>query len=338
LIQGALARGSKTALMNWVFQANPKLYDIAAAIDAGIDTNWAMNQGRKLVSPGDRVFFWESGPAAKLLAIGRIISAVYERELGKFGKFAVDVSYDYRVVPPLTRSEIVESSHHMSKARAFTGFMGTNLRLLSPEVIDELELALAPRLVALATVLPGPGSPVAQIDLDKAIKNARRETAEQLQQYIAAMNPTTFEWLIRTFLLALGYSNIVVTKQSNDGGIDVRAKLIAGGIANIETAVQVKRTKSVGAPVIQNLRGSLSAHESGLLVTSGTFTEGAMKEAREPNKAPIALVDGRTLVSLLLEHEIGANQKTYKVYTLNTSALDIDTLKSNSEDVLSDPE
>jgi HJR/Mrr/RecB family endonuclease len=323
--------------MDWIFQANPKLYDLAAAIAAGFDKHWSMNQGRNLVSPGDRVFFWESGHDAKLLAVGRVTSAVYERESNEFGKYAVDVSYDYRVDPPLTRTEILALNSPISKSRAFTGFMGTNLRLLSPDIVRDLEDVVKPRMVALAQAEPAPGVVAgAQIDLDKAIKNARRETADELRAYIAAMNPTTFEWLIRAFLIALGYSNIVVTKQSNDGGVDIRAKLVAGGIANIETAVQVKRTKSVGAPVVQNLRGSLSAHESGLLVTSGNFTEGAKKEAREPNKAPIALVDGRTLVELLLDHEIGSKQKTYRVYTVDPSSLELEALKLQTEGLFSD--
>jgi hypothetical protein len=43
--------------MDWIFQANPKLYDLNAAIRNGRDENWAMNQHRGLVSVDDRVFF-----------------------------------------------------------------------------------------------------------------------------------------------------------------------------------------------------------------------------------------------------------------------------------------
>jgi len=100
---------------------------------------------------------------------------------------------------------------------------------------------------------------------------------------------------------------------------------------NIETAVQAKKTQSVGRPVVQNLRGALSAHESGLPVTSGNFTDVAEEEARDLTKAPIALIDGRKLVDLLLEHEIGAKQKIYKVYTLEPESLSLENLKARTE-------
>ena len=322
--------------MDWIFQANPKRYDLAAALEAGSDVHWAMNQGHNLVSPGDRVFFWESGSDAKLLAVGRVSSPVYEREAGEFGRHAVDVAYDFRVEPPLTRLAIAALKNRMSTAPAFMGFMGTNLRLLDSEMVAELDDAIRSRLVAISAAAPSSNAVATQLDLDKAIKSARRATASELHEHVAAMHPTAFEWLVRALLVAIGYIDVEVTKQSGDGGIDVRATLVAGGIAHIATAVQVKRTKTVMAPVVQNLRGSLSAHESGLLITSGRFTEGARIEAREPNKAPIALIDGTAIVELMLEHEIGAKRKVYMAYALDLAALDLDVLKGDAVSELSD--
>jgi len=65
---------------SWIFQANPRRYDLRAAIDGGSDRNWAMNQGRREVSVGDRIYFWESGPKAQLVAVGHVASPVYERD------------------------------------------------------------------------------------------------------------------------------------------------------------------------------------------------------------------------------------------------------------------
>jgi restriction system protein len=124
------------------------------------------------------------------------------------------------------------------------------------------------------------------------------------------MDPTAFEWLVRAVLARLGYADIEVTKPSNDGGVDLRARLVAKGVTNIKTAVQAKRTASVSRPVVQNLRGSLSAHESGLLVTSGHFTDSAEREAQEPTRVPIALIDGAKLVEFMLEFGIGAREQS----------------------------
>jgi hypothetical protein len=51
--------------MDWVFQCNPKRYDLASELEKGTQTeDWSMNQHRELVSPGDRVFFWQTGSNA----------------------------------------------------------------------------------------------------------------------------------------------------------------------------------------------------------------------------------------------------------------------------------
>lgn len=211
--------------------------------------------------------------------------------------------------------------------------MGTNARLPDAGIVAALDEALKGRLVPLSSSLPRSDRVAdSQLDLDKAIKNARHQAENALAAYISEMEPYAFELLIKVLLTALAYTDIVVTKQSNDGGIDIRANLAVGGITSIKTAVQVKRTKSVGRPVVQSLRGSLSAHESGLLITSGRFTEGAELEAREATKTPIALINGPKLVDLLLEHNIGATLKTYRVYTLDSESISLDTLKRQAED------
>lgn len=78
-------------------------------------------------------------------------------------------------------------------------------------------------------------------------------------------------------------------------------------------AVQVKRWKlnnKIHSPVIQQVRGSLGAHERGLVITTSSFSSGATKEAIQPDKAPIALIDGDKLVTLLMEHGIGVHCST----------------------------
>ena len=140
-----------------------------------------------------------------------------------------------------------------------------------------------------------------QIALDEAIKRARHQISRSLRETYPQWDPIAFQWLVRALLIKLGYTDVIVSKASGDGGVDVRATLVGGGVARIRTCIQVKRQQSVGAPVVQNIRGALSAHEAGLLVTSGQFTAGAIAEAKDPQKLPIALVNGGQLLELLLE-------------------------------------
>lgn len=62
----------------------------------------------------------------------------------------------------------------------------------------------------------------------------------------------------------------------------------------INAAVQAKRWKSnIQAPAIQALRGSLTAHQHGIFITTSRFSTGAMAEAEAPGKAPISLIDSQ---------------------------------------------
>ena len=116
----------------------------------------------------------------------------------------------------------------------------------------------------------------------------------------------------------MGFEDVTVTNVSGDGGIDVRGVLVVGDAIRIRMAVQAKRWKSnVLAPVVQQVRGSLGAHEQGLIITTSDFSSGAKKEAQRSDAAPVALIGGEQLAGLLEEHEIGARMTSYDLYTLD---------------------
>jgi hypothetical protein len=209
--------------MDWVFQWNPKRYDLASELEKGVRTeDWSMNQHRELVSPGDRVFFWQAGSNARLLAVGHIDSPVYERE-SPFGRHRVDIIFDYKIVPSVTRPEVLEHKA-LSAFAPFKGAMGTNFPILSKETVTALDKLIEGRMSSFsATEAPTPASGDVQIALDEAIKRARHQTSLNLREYISTMDPIAFEWLVRALLLKLGYTDVSVTKASGDGGVDLRA-------------------------------------------------------------------------------------------------------------------
>ena len=62
--------------------------------------------------------------------------------------------------------------------------------------------------------------------------------------------------------------------------------------------------------MVQQVRGRLGVHEQGLSITTSDFSAGAIKEAAQPDKTPIALMSGEQLVILLMEHGIGVHRST----------------------------
>ena len=88
-------------------------------------------------------------------------------------------------------------------------------------------------------------------------------------------------------------------------------------------AIQAKRWKrNVRAPIVQQVRGSRGAHEQGCIVTTSDFSAGAREEARKMDKAPIALIDGKELVNLMLEYEVGVRRKEVPPFEVRENLLD----------------
>jgi restriction system protein len=154
------------------------------------------------------------------------------------------------------------------------------------------------------------------------IEQHNKQVRQTLHKQILQMDPTAFEELIARLLAEIGFEDIEVTKRSGDGGIDVRGTLVIGDVIRTRMAVQVKRWKPknrVQATVVQNVRGSLGAHEQGLIVTTSDFSKGARDEAARPDATPVALMNGEQLVALLAEHEIGVTRHSHDLIELGES-------------------
>ncbi|MES9819951.1 MAG: HTH domain-containing protein [Candidatus Thiodiazotropha sp.] len=152
------------------------------------------------------------------------------------------------------------------------------------------------------------------------IEQHNTQIRKALRDRLLAMNPGEFEELISQLLAEMGFEMVEVTKLSGDGGIDVRGTLVVGDVVRIKMAVQVKKWKpknNVQAPVVQQVRGSLGAHEQGLIITTSNFSAGAIKEAAQSDKTPIALMNGDQLVMLLMEHGIGVHRSTPDLFEID---------------------
>lgn len=156
------------------------------------------------------------------------------------------------------------------------------------------------------------------------IEQHNHQVRKILRERLLAMKPGEFEELISQLLADMGFETVEVTKLSGDGGIDVRGTLVIGDVVRIKMAVQVKKWKlknNIQAPVVQQVRGSLGAHEQGLIITTSDFSAGAIKEAAQPDKTPIALMNGEQLVMLLMEYGIGVHRSTHELFEIGEDAL-----------------
>jgi len=58
----------------WIFQSNPDYYDLAGAVSELTEITWVVNQYTKRIHNGDRVYLWESGENAGILAVATVLS------------------------------------------------------------------------------------------------------------------------------------------------------------------------------------------------------------------------------------------------------------------------
>ena len=151
------------------------------------------------------------------------------------------------------------------------------------------------------------------LEIEKHNKKVRRELHKKLLE----MNWDAFEDLVARLLSEMGFEEIEVTSRASDGGIDVRGTLLVGDVIRTRMAVQVKRWKrNVQAPVVQQVRGSLGAHEQGLIITTSDFSKGAREEADRKDATPVGLMSGEQLVVLLVENGVGVRCRSHDLIEL----------------------
>ena len=157
-------------------------------------------------------------------------------------------------------------------------------------------------------------------DIAKRVEEINQQTRQILRKRLLEMLADRFEILISELLIAVGFEepSVQVTSYSGDGGIDVRGVLNAGSVTSVNAAVQVKRwKKNVQANVVRELRGSLTTHEQGIIITTSDYSAGARTEANAVGKVPISLLNGSELIELLVKHSIGVNKEPHTVITLD---------------------
>ncbi|MFD5727088.1 restriction endonuclease [Streptomyces sp. NPDC058368] len=157
---------------------------------------------------------------------------------------------------------------------------------------------------------------------EQAIEQENEQVKAQLLKQLKEVPPEVFEHIVAALFTAMRYEDVTVTRHSKDGGVDVRATLVAGGVMTVPTAIQAKRwSKPVTVKEIRELRGTLRAGTQGIIVTTGRYTKDAPGEALNDSLTPIHLINGRLLADLLTEHGIGVQASRLSLISLDLDAL-----------------
>jgi len=140
-------------------------------------------------------------------------------------------------------------------------------------------------------------------EADHAFINYRESVAASLQ----ALPASGFERFCQRLLREAGFEEVTVTGRSGDGGIDGIGILQVNALVSFKVHFQCKRyTGSVTPNQVRDFRGAMMGRaDKVIMMTTGSFTSDARKEAVRDGVPPIELVDGEKLVNMLEQLELG---------------------------------
>ncbi len=150
--------------------------------------------------------------------------------------------------------------------------------------------------------------------IDDEITDEVSETEEwkdKLLNVLYNISPAAFERLAQRILRESGFSQVEVTGKVGDGGIDGKGIVRVSGLLSFHVIFQCKRYKgSVSPSQIRDFRGAMQGRaDKGLVITTGSFTREAIKEATRDGAPPIDLIDGELLCEKLKELKLGIETK-----------------------------
>ena len=169
---------------------------------------------------------------------------------------------------------------------------------------------------------------------DKASPNRTTETLDedssedvnsddwrvQVLELLQDMAPDAFERLCQRLLRESGFIEVEVTGRTGDGGIDGHGIIRLAGLVSFPVLFQCKRyVGSVTPSQVRDFRGALAGRaDKGLVITTGTFTRDASREATREGAPPIDLINGELLVDKL--KELGLGIETRQIEEVNVNA------------------
>jgi len=144
------------------------------------------------------------------------------------------------------------------------------------------------------------------VDGDAQEEEGAKDWNDILLEQLKAMAPAAFERLAQRILRESGFVKVEVTGKSGDGGIDGTG-VLRMNLISFQVLFQCKRyAGSVGAGAVRDFRGAMQGRaDKGLIITTGTFTPDARREATRDGAPAIDLIDGEALCELLKDLRLG---------------------------------
>ena len=149
-----------------------------------------------------------------------------------------------------------------------------------------------------------------------AVSQADAPHRELLLSLLKALPAAGFERLCQRLLRESGFQHVTVTGRSGDGGLDGNGVLEINPFVSFRVLFQCKRYSGAVTPAqVRDFRGAMAGRaDKGIILTTGTFTAEARREAVRDGVPPIEVVDGEKLLDMFEKLELGLKpQATFEI-------------------------
>ena len=188
------------------------------------------------------------------------------------------------------------------------------------EAIDRPPHETRARVAAAIKAIHGPRKK-AQLNSPVSVNGEEDQGApdwkDALLSVLRSMDPSAFERLCQRLLRESGFVKVEVTGRSGDGGIDGTG-ILQLSLMSFHVLFQCKRYQgSVGSGAVRDFRGAMMGRtDKGLIITTGTFSPDARREATRDGAPPIDLIDGDSLCEKIKELSLGVSTKLVEEITV----------------------
>jgi len=177
---------------------------------------------------------------------------------------------------------------------------------VSDSVADAMRAYIARRKAAADASAAEEVPPEEVLSEDSGASEEMGDWRDHLLVALKAMDPAAFERLCQRLLRESGFVKVEVTGKSGDGGID-GVGVLRMNLISFQVLFQCKRyAGAVSSPTVRDFRGAMQGRaDKGLIITTGSFTADARREATRDGAPAIDLVDGELLCQLLKDRRLG---------------------------------
>lgn len=163
-------------------------------------------------------------------------------------------------------------------------------------------------------------------EISSIVEEQEEKTPNQIEasenpnliEVLRTLSPLGFEKVCRELLRESGFENVEITGGTQDEGIDGYGTLEINPFVSFKVLFQCKRYKAentVSRAQVGDFRNAMMGRaEKGIIITTSSFSNAAIKEANRTGATPVELVDGEKLVEMFEKVELGVDKETiYKV-------------------------